>query len=375
MKIKDWSLQLGQVLDCKVEQFTIDIQAFTTNEQSDEPSNNYFAQPIKVGQYYQKSKDTYLVLEIEDSNVTLIMFYEKQLTLSEQQLIRMLTKPEFEEDEQSYKGTPHHEMQAIKLGKWLQAQIEAKNHNASIPDELLVSRQLYNEMIPILLVTDSQSAKSSTYQELDKLIKSFLSNDVIVVPINNGEWIIFGPASLLRDDEFADEEEQDSIETILANLAYGLQELLANEWIWESHLAISYPVIPAKQIVAKVQMLRETIQIGRRFHEGTNIHLLWDLQLERLLHAIPDVEREKYLEQSLKRADLFVEAEMMFTLETFFSLDCNVSETAKKLYIHRNTLLYRLDKLKQETGLDVRLFRDAVLVKIILLLYKVTKTH
>jgi len=54
-------------------------------------------------------------------------------------------------------------------------------------------------------------------------------------------------------------------------------------------------------------------------------------------------------------------------------LDCNVSETAKKLYIHRNTLLYRLDKFKQETGLDVRTFNDAVLVKIALLLYKVTK--
>ncbi|GJM80639.1 hypothetical protein HMSSN139_31350 [Paenibacillus sp. HMSSN-139] len=54
-------------------------------------------------------------------------------------------------------------------------------------------------------------------------------------------------------------------------------------------------------------------------------------------------------------------------------MDCNVSETAKRLYIHRNTLLYRMDKFKQETGLDVRTFNDAVLVKLELLLYKVTK--
>ena len=66
-------------------------------------------------------------------------------------------------------------------------------------------------------------------------------------------------------------------------------------------------------------------------------------------------------------------AETMTTLEQFFQLDCNVSETAKKLYIHRNTLLYRLDKFKQETGLDVRTFNNAVLVKIAMLLYKVTK--
>jgi carbohydrate diacid regulator len=95
--------------------------------------------------------------------------------------------------------------------------------------------------------------------------------------------------------------------------------------------------------------------------------------LERLLNTIPEAQRAKFVEQALKRTDVFLEPEILTTLETFFALDCNVSETAKKLYIHRNTLLYRLDKLKQETELDVRLFRDAVLVKIILLLYKVTK--
>jgi len=70
---------------------------------------------------------------------------------------------------------------------------------------------------------------------------------------------------------------------------------------------------------------------------------------------------------------LLQDEEIRTTLETFFALDCNVSETAKRLYIHRNTLLYRMDKFKQETGLDVRTFNDAVLVKLELLLYKVTK--
>ncbi|MDT2192264.1 helix-turn-helix domain-containing protein [Paenibacillus larvae] len=70
--------------------------------------------------------------------------------------------------------------------------------------------------------------------------------------------------------------------------------------------------------------------------------------------------------------DHVLDTETQTTLEQFFGLDCNVSETAKKLYIHRNTLLYRLDKFKQETSLDVRNFHHAVLVKIALLLYKVT---
>jgi len=68
-----------------------------------------------------------------------------------------------------------------------------------------------------------------------------------------------------------------------------------------------------------------------------------------------------------------LDPETLATLEIFFEQDCSVSETAKQLYIHRNTLLYRLDKFKQETGLDVRTFRDAVLVRIAISLYKVTK--
>ncbi|MNC73523.1 Purine catabolism regulatory protein [compost metagenome] len=79
------------------------------------------------------------------------------------------------------------------------------------------------------------------------------------------------------------------------------------------------------------------------------------------------------MDHILRGIDHVLDQEMLSTLENFFALDCNVSETAKKLYIHRNTLLYRLDKFKQETGKDVRTFNDAVLVKTALLLYKVTK--
>jgi DNA-binding PucR family transcriptional regulator len=115
------------------------------------------------------------------------------------------------------------------------------------------------------------------------------------------------------------------------------------------------------------------MMIGRAFHIGTNLHLPWLLQMEKLIYHIPEEHKADFLEKVLRHIDVVMDAETLTTLEQFFSLDCNVSETAKKLYIHRNTLLYRLDKFKQETGLDVRTFNHAVLVKIALLLYKVTK--
>jgi len=152
-----------------------------------------------------------------------------------------------------------------------------------------------------------------------------------------------------------------------------LYEMLANEWGGEYHLAIDYPFKPAKSLLATMLQLRESIMLGRTFHVGTYIHLPWELRLEKLLHLVQDKEKTKFMDQVLRGTDHLLDAETLMTLEHFFSLDCNVSETAKKLYIHRNTLLYRLDKFKQDTGLDVRTFNHAVLVRLALLLYKVTK--
>lgn len=367
MNEHNWIAQLSQILNCEVEQLSESTSYFEINRID--------VKLLEPGQSIYINDCSYIVLAKHDHIINCLCLKQKELTYSEAQLIKLLVSPSEHQDIDTTIGINQFEQQVIQLGKWIDEKAETNQHHQVIPDELILGRQCYNEMIPVLLSADSHSAQSSTYQELDKLIKSFLSDDVIVIPLSLGEWLILAPVTLLKDDEFVDEEEQDSIELSISNLAYGLQELLANEWIWESHLAISYPVIPVKSIVSKVISLRETMLIGRKFHLGTNIHLQWDLQLERLLHMIPEYYREKYIEQSFKKTELFVESEMLNTLETFFNLDCNVSETAKKLYIHRNTLLYRLDKLKQETGLDVRLFRDAVLVKIILLLYKVTKTH
>ncbi|MHA7965417.1 PucR family transcriptional regulator [Paenibacillus sp. CAU 1782] len=266
---------------------------------------------------------------------------------------------------------------ALKLSEWLQKQLEAEKPAFSLPDHLTVGSRLYHEMVPFLLIAEQVNTKGTGYIELEKLLRSFLSDEVLLIPLKSQEWLIWGPLSLLKDEEaeFGDGTEEESVEDSLASIASGLHEMLASEWLGECHLAVTHPVIPSQGMVETTLMLRETINLGRKFHVGTNIHLPWMLQLERLLNAIPELHRSKYLEQSLKRADLFVDTEMQATLDAFFSLDCNVSETAKKLYIHRNTLLYRLDKLKQETGLDVRQFRDAVLVKIILLLYKVTKRN
>lgn len=62
--------------------------------------------------------------------------------------------------------------------------------------------------------------------------------------------------------------------------------------------------------------------------------------------------------------------EIVNTIEQFFNNDLNISETAKNLYVHRNTLIYRLDKISRETGYDIRNFKEAALFLITFLIWK-----
>ena len=73
-----------------------------------------------------------------------------------------------------------------------------------------------------------------------------------------------------------------------------------------------------------------------------------------------------------KSPDDFAE-ETLVTIDKFFENSLNVSETSRQLYIHRNTLVYRLDKLQKSTGLDLRVFEDAITFKIALMVVKYMK--
>lgn len=379
MSKTDWFMPLQHILNSPIQLMTRTVPEWETFvQQSDTVWYSDPKETITAGSRAEKSGVTWFIAGKLKHDVSVMEVVDATLTNKEKELISWTLRMTVgNQSVKSSSSLSDSERFAEKISDWLQQQLESDSPAYSLPDHLTVGSRLYYDMIPFLLITEQSSPKQAVYTELEKLLKSFLSEDILLIPLKSQEWLIWGPIGLLKDEdaEQYDSAVEESLEDSLSSIASGLHEMLASEWLGECHLAVALPVTPSKGMVETAFLLRETINLGRKFHVGTNIHLPWMLQLERLLNTIPESYRAKYLEQSLKRADLFVEPEMLATLETFFSLDCNVSETAKKLYIHRNTLLYRLDKLKQETGLDVRQFRDAVLVKIILLLYKVTKRN
>ena len=93
------------------------------------------------------------------------------------------------------------------------------------------------------------------------------------------------------------------------------------------------------------------------------------LLFEELIGDI-DINSKKRLANNYCNGFDKIDAEMLKTIDTFFKCGLNLSESAKELYIHRNTLIYRLDKIQKETGFDIRNFNDAVIFKIILFVWK-----
>ncbi|MZQ82656.1 PucR family transcriptional regulator [Paenibacillus sp. 5J-6] len=338
-----------------------------SEEQAEYPAS--FCRSIERGQ------DILFYLAKEHKDIRVLQVAGAKLTASERKLVEMTVESK-QTQEKKQRGTylSEDERKAHQLRDWLLQQMELGSTYAELPDALASQSSLYSTKIPLLLYGDYSQSQSVSYAELKKLLESFFESEIILIPLMDKEWLILAPEGLLTSgSEEREGDEEESVEQILDALGSGLYEMLANEWVGECHLAIDYPVKPAKSLFATILKLRETIMLGRSFHVGSFIHLRWELRLEKLLHLIEEEEKAEFLEQVLRGTDHALDAETVTTLEHFFTLDCNVSETAKKLYIHRNTLLYRLDKFKNETGLDVRTFNHAVLVRLALLLYKVTK--
>lgn len=78
-----------------------------------------------------------------------------------------------------------------------------------------------------------------------------------------------------------------------------------------------------------------------------------------------------YLDEVFMRGSIeSLDPETLFTIQKFFENNLNVSETARKLFVHRNTLVYRLEKIRRITGLDLREFDHAIIFKVALMVKK-----
>lgn len=113
------------------------------------------------------------------------------------------------------------------------------------------------------------------------------------------------------------------------------------------------------------------MDVGRIFYPQRRVLSYRFLGIGRLIHQLPESLCKMFLEEVFEgNAMESFEEDELAAVYTFFENNLNISETARKLFVHRNTLVYRLEKIQKKTGLDVRVFEDAMTFKIALMVEK-----
>jgi carbohydrate diacid regulator len=160
----------------------------------------------------------------------------------------------------------------------------------------------------------------------------------------------------------------------LAKTAKVIKDLLAGEGEEQVHIAYGTIVGEIKEVSRSYKEARMALDVGKIFFDERDIVAYSTLGIGRLIYQLPIPLCKMFIREIFdgKSPDDFDE-ETLTTINKFFENSLNVSETSRQLYIHRNTLVYRLDKLQKSTGLDLRVFEDAITFKIALMVVKYMK--
>ncbi len=157
----------------------------------------------------------------------------------------------------------------------------------------------------------------------------------------------------------------------LEKLARSISDTLSSEFFTRVNVGIGTPVTGVKDLARSFKEAQMALEVGKVFDTEKNIVSYNNLGIARLIYHLPTTLCETFLKEVFKKGSIeSLDHETLFTIQRFFENNLNVSETSRKLFVHRNTLVYRLDKIKKLTGLDLREFDHAIIFKIALMVKK-----
>ena len=153
-----------------------------------------------------------------------------------------------------------------------------------------------------------------------------------------------------------------------------MQGLLEAEDVYGCHIAYGTIIADIKEVSKSYKEAQLALDVGKIFFTEKDVIAYNTLGIGRLIYQLPVPLCKMFIREIFegKSPDDFDE-ETLTTINKFFENSLNVSETSRQLYIHRNTLVYRLDKIQKSTGLDLRVFEDAITFKIALMVVKYMK--
>mgnify|MGYP000277925593 CR=1 FL=1 len=157
----------------------------------------------------------------------------------------------------------------------------------------------------------------------------------------------------------------------LEKIAKSMEDTLKNELRIKTVIGIGTVSDHLRELADSYKEAQTAIDVGKVFDTEKSIIDYENLGIGRLIYQLPTTLCEIFLSEVFKKNSIdSLDQETLFTINKFFENNLNVSETSRKLFVHRNTLVYRLEKIKKLTGLDLREFDDAITFKVALMVKK-----
>ena len=209
----------------------------------------------------------------------------------------------------------------------------------------------------VFVIKFQNTSTTPPYEVVQEMVGSGEKNYVI----NISEQDVVVVREIPQNTETSDMEDyaRTLIETAHAN--YGLK----------ATVGISSVVDNLKDLARAYKEARIAFEVGKVFDIEKPVISYENLGIGRLIYQLPTTLCEMFLAEVFKRGSLeSLDRETLMTVQSFFENNLNVSETSRKLFVHRNTLVYRLEKIRKLTGLDLREFDHAVTFKVALMVKK-----
>ena len=161
----------------------------------------------------------------------------------------------------------------------------------------------------------------------------------------------------------------------IEKLARSIADTLGTEFYAKVAIGIGTAVDNIKDLARSYKEAQTAIEVGKVFDTEKTVISYENLGIGRLIYQLPTTLCEMFLKEVFKYGSLeSLDHETLMTIQCFFENNLNVSETSRKLFVHRNTLVYRLEKIRKLTGLDLREFDNAITLKVALMVKRYLTT-
>lgn len=216
---------------------------------------------------------------------------------------------------------------------------------------------------------------SNDVMRIVMLIKFIGKNEIIpyqmvqnMFPDKNKDYeISVGESDIVLVKEVKPNYDTRAIEKI----AQSISDTFGTEFYTKVSIGIGTAVESIKDLARSYKEAQVAIEVGKVFDTEKNIVSYENLGIGRLIYQLPTTLCEMFLSEVFKKGSIeTLDRETLLTIQCFFENNLNVSETSRKLFVHRNTLVYRLEKVRKLTGLDLREFDHAITFKVAMMVKK-----